>query len=70
MLVVPVRAEKISEEGVLCRLGSEPTTDAPKELVPADCILNYSKTEESDLTVLILDPDKLPARLKSLLRLS
>lgn len=67
MLMVPVRVTGSSEGGVLCRLGSQPGDDAPQELIPAECIIQRSQAEGSDLAVLVLDQGRLPDRIKLLL---
>lgn len=69
MLIVPVRVTKESEEGVWCRLGSEPSTEAPVELVPKECIERLSTMEGTDLGILLIDPGKAPEGIRKALGL-
>lgn len=65
MIIMPVRSLEEAEGGVWCRLGSQPASDAPKEWIPSDCILNRSVAEGGDIAVLVLDESKLPERIKA-----
>jgi hypothetical protein len=64
MIMVPVRVVKKTDDGVMCRLGSEPSGEAPVEFVPSSCIKNMVEAEGSDLGVLVLDPEKTPADIR------
>lgn len=64
MIIMPVRYLEEAEGGVWCRLGSQPSQDAPREWVPADCILNRSVSGEGGLAVLVLDESRLPERIR------
>jgi hypothetical protein len=70
MSIVPVRLIEFKENGVLCRMGSEPEEDAEKVLVPNDCILNKSFIEGNDLGVLVLDMHKAPEQIKKALKVN
>lgn len=69
MIIVPVRIVESNQEGVLCRLGSEPGADDPVRLVPKDCIERSSTMEGTDLGVLLIDPDKAPDGIRKALGL-
>lgn len=69
MIIVPVRVVDRNDEGVLCRLGSEPYGDAPVELVPKICIERVSTMEGTDLGVLLIDPKKAPEGIRKALGL-
>jgi hypothetical protein len=62
---MPVRVVERNEEGVLCRLGSEPKQDAKVEFVPLDCILNFVAQEGSDLGMMVIDPEKAPEGIRA-----
>lgn len=69
MIIVPVRVVEKNEKGILCRLGSEPSNEAPVELVPKECIERASTTEGTDLGVLLIDPEKAPDSIRKALGL-
>jgi len=69
MIIVPVRLSEIREDGVLCRLGSEPTESAEERLVPGECILKKSSVDGSDLMVLVIDQNKAPEEIRRALGL-
>lgn len=60
MIILPVRMISNSQSGVMCRLGSEPAGDAAVEFIPKDCVVRISETQESDLAVVVIDPQKAP----------
>jgi len=70
MIMVPIRIVDRTDEGVMCRLGSEPSENAPIELVPSGCILKLSCSGDSDLGVVVIDPSKAPEGIKKALGLS
>lgn len=70
MIIVPIRLVERTDEGVLCRLGSEPQEDAPIATVPSGCIVKFTLAENSDLGVLVLDPKKVPEDIRKALGLS
>lgn len=69
MIIVPVRVLDRTDEGILCRLGSEPTEEAPVELVPKECIVRASTLDGTDLGVLVIDPKKAPEGIRKSLGL-
>lgn len=69
MIIVPVRLVEEKKEGIMCRLGSEPTDAAPEVLVPKECILNSSSTEGTDFMVLVLNPNLVPNDIKKILNI-
>lgn len=69
MIIVPVRVVDRTDEGILCRLGSEPSEDAPVELIPKECIARASTMEGADLGVLVIDPKKAPEGIRKALGL-
>jgi hypothetical protein len=60
MILMPVRVAERREDGVLCRLGSEPGPDAEVVFLPSDCIINMAVAEGSDLGVVTIDLERAP----------
>lgn len=69
MIMVPVRVVSKSEEGIQCRLGSEPGEEAAVVVVPMDCVLRLTEVPGSDLAVMLLEPGRIPEWLKRALGL-
>lgn len=69
MIIVPVRVVDRREDGLFCRLGSEPADDAPVWFLPAGCMSNLVVAEGSDLAVATIDPEKTPGEIRSALGL-
>jgi hypothetical protein len=69
MLIVPVRLVGKKDGGVLCRLGSEPPVDAAVEFLPTECVERIVQSEESDLAVVVLNPNMVPDSIKGRLGL-
>lgn len=69
MIIVPVRLVEEKKEGIICRLGSEPTEVSREVLVPKECILKSSLAEDTDLMILVLDPNSVPNYLKKALNI-
>jgi len=65
MILMPVRIVDRNEEGVFCRLGSEPKQEAKVEFVPLDCILNLVVQEGFDLAMIVVDPEKAPEGIRA-----
>lgn len=70
MIMVPIRIVEKTDDGVVCRLGSEPGEDAPIETIPSDCILKLVASEGSDLGVVMINPEKAPEGIRKALGLT
>lgn len=69
MIIVPVRVVDRREDGLLCRLGSQPADDAPVQFLPGNCMSSLVVAEGSDLAVVTIDPEKAPGEIRSALGL-
>lgn len=67
MIIVPVHVIREEDEGLWCRMGSEPAKDSPEEWVPKECISVRSSEPTGTMSVLVLDEAKLPRRIRDVL---